>query len=100
MSAKQRWVTFLIAVSVWVLLLFPWSPNKSYEHYAFSGPLISFMYSAPLADRIIGLPITGVLLLGIFSPILRLNAFTVVCSVASIIAWFSLSILAAASASV
>ena len=100
MSTKRRWQIAVVGATVWVLILFPWLPNRSFEHYPFSGPLVSFLYSSPIwPDRLVGAPITAVWLFAIFYPIVRPNVFTVALSALSIFAWFSLSIWAAAIAS-
>lgn len=90
----------IAAATIWVLILFPWLPSRSFEHYSLSGPLVSFLYHSPVwPDRIIGTPVSALWLLGIFYPIVRPNVFTALLSVLCLVAWFALSIFAAAMAS-
>jgi len=100
MKKSHRWLLLIASATLWVLVLFPWLPNRSFEHYFLSGPLVFFLRDSPVwPDYIIGTPVSALWLFCIFYPIVRRNVFTVFLSVVGLIAWFGISILAAASAS-
>jgi hypothetical protein len=75
------------------------SPNTSWEHHPFSGPLIALHESRHPLDY----AVSGVLLLGLGAglcwPAFRLTAASIALSIASAVVWVALGIWAATIAS-
>ena len=76
------------------------TPNTSWEHHPFLGPLVVLHTARQPLDHAVGGVTLAALGTGLCLPAFRANAATVVVAVLSAVAWVGISILAAASASV
>jgi hypothetical protein len=103
-SPQLHWSRGVVAVIAYALASAGYmaafiTPNTSWEHHPFAGPLVAVYHSRHPAELALSLAIWAGLGIGLCWPAFRLSGLAIVFSVASVAAWVALGVWAAATAS-